>query len=92
MEEVGWGFPMLRDQLRCLQRSGLLQEDCSFLEQDMEDMFWNTPKDEVFKSVRWACNMLRKRYKTLFFAITKGGLKHLDRLGKASSEGHFVLS
>ena len=94
MEGVGWGFQRLqgvRDQLRCLGRYGLPQNKCSFLEQNMEDMFWKIPKNEVFKSITWACNTLRKRHTTLFFALAKGGLKHLDRLGKASASAYFVL-
>ena len=78
--------------MRSLSRMGARGGDCSFLEQDTEDMFWNIPKDEVFRAVRWACSMVRKRPKTLYFSIAKAGLKQLDKLAKASLKILFLFS
>ena len=58
----------------------------------MDDMFWNIPKHEVLKAIRWGCTTLRRRQKVLWFAIAKGGLKNLDRCGTATSEYFYIFS
>ena len=81
----------VRDQLKSLQRlTSHIQRPgdtiCLFLEQNMEDTFKNIPKDGVTRAVKWGCGRLRKRPKTVWFVVAKGGLKHLDRIGQASYE------
>ena len=60
------------------------------LEQDMEDMYWEVPKDEMLQSLTWALALLSKGKTELFFSLAKGGLNELDRVGTASSD-HFVV-
>ena len=54
----------------------------NFIEQDMNYMFWNIPKDEGWGT----------KSHLMHLSIAKQGLKHLDRHGKASSKDFFVLS
>ena len=69
MQNIGsrvLGLQGVRDQLRSLQRlmahmQHPLDTNCLFLEQDMEDTFWNIPKDEAFRALKWGCGMLSKR-------------------------------
>ena len=60
------------------------------LEQDMEDMYWEVPKDEMLQSLTWAIDLLSKGKTELLFSLAKGGLNELYRVCTASSD-HFVV-
>ena len=58
---------------------------------NMEDMYWEVPKDGMVQALPWALLRLLAIGKTqLFFALAKGGLNELQRIGPASSE-HYVM-
>ena len=65
---VGLGFQRLqgvRDQLRALGRlTNCMGEGVTynFIEQDMNDMFWNIPKDEVLKAISRGRATLKGRH------------------------------
>ena len=63
----------------------------NFIEQDMNDIFWNIRKDEVLKAISWVCATIKDRQTCLHLSFAKQGLKHLDRHGKASSKDFFVF-
>ena len=59
-------------------------------EKDMQDMYWEIPKDQVLQSFNWAVSHLgdARRHPITYFAIHRGGDKVLDRLGKGCREAH----
>ena len=80
----------VRDQIMAATRLVGQVGDIRFLEQDMEDMYWEVPKDEMLQSLTWALALLSKGKTVLSFSIAKGDLNELDRVGSASGE-HFVV-
>ena len=65
-----------------------------FLEKDMEDVLWEIPKQDAMAAVRWACSLVKPCAvsRSLTFAIAKGHLKHLDRIGTGSSDQFYNIS
>ena len=57
-------------------------------EKDMQDMYWEIPKDQVLHFFNWAVSHLgdARRHPITYFAIHRGGDKVLDRLGKGSED------
>ena len=80
----------VRDQARALIRLGGNYVQGDFLEQDMQAMFWEIPKEEALQAVQWAIDLAHpnKKHDAAMFAVCKDGPKHLDRLGTRSS-AHF---
>jgi hypothetical protein len=81
----------IRDLVGCISRLKPVWENTSLHELDMDDQFWNIPKEECVEAVRWAVKEVTKhrRCRGLSFALHKGGDKFLDRFG-SSTERDFV--
>jgi hypothetical protein len=62
------------------------------MEMDMEDMFWEIPKQEVAKALKWAIRLVKKGKKEQWFCLHKRGMKKLDRLGKGASNDFLNMS
>ena len=84
----------VRDQARAVLRLCANASSKTFLEKDMEDMFWEIPKQDAMAAVRWACSLVKPFASTqsLTFAFAKGHLKHLDRIGTWSSDQFYNIS
>ena len=94
---LGLGFPMLlgvRDQVGLATRLRGHNDRVEFRERDMNDMFWEIPKEEAMAAIRWAMTTVREktRGKKAWFSIARGGEKDLDRVGSCSSRNFYVLS
>ena len=63
-----------------------------FCEMDMDDMFWEMPTREIFKSLKWAMKELGQQKRAVWFSITKGGLKQRDRVRRASARDFWIVS
>ena len=57
-------------------------------EQDMHDMYWKIPKEEVLQSFTWAVSHMgtQRKCPITFFAVHRGGDKILDRLRKGAED------
>ena len=62
------------------------------MEKDMDDMFWEIPLDQIMIALEWAHKKLRGKRQNLWFSIAKGGQRHLDRVGTASSSDFTTIS
>ena len=62
------------------------------MEMDMEDMFWEIPKKEVAKALKWAIRLVNEGKKGQWFCLHKHGMKKLDRPGKGASEDFVNMS
>ena len=84
----------VRDQARAVLRLCASTNSKMFLEKDMEDMFWEIPKQDAMAAVRWARSLVKPcaGSHSLTFAIAKGHLKHLDRIGTGSSDQFYNIS
>ena len=84
----------VRDQARVVLRLCANTSSKVFLEKDMEDMCWEIPKQDAMAAVRWACSLVKPcaNSGSLSFAIAKGQLKHLDRIGTGSSDQFYNIS
>ena len=80
----------VKDQIIAATRLVGRQGKMKCLEQDMEDMYWEVPKEEMLQSLTGGMDLLGKGKTELFFSLAKGGLNELDRVGTASSD-HFVV-
>ena len=97
----GLGFQRLvgvRDQAFAIHRFSLqtgstpLSGDAECMEKDMEDMFWEIPTSEIVLGLEWAAKYLKGSRSRLWFSIAKGGLRHLDRIGLASSSDFYGIN
>ena len=61
------------------------------MEKDMEDMFWEIPKHEAQAAISWAMSLVKGNKKDLWFAIHRGRLRRLDRIGKGTSRNFVNL-
>ena len=62
-------------------------------EGDMDEQYWNIPRDEVEKALEWALSLLRKHVRCEHVWFSLGKLdKNLDIVGKASGPYHIVIS
>ena len=62
------------------------------MKKDMEDMFWEIPTSEIILALEWAAKHLKGSRSSLWFSIAKGGLRHLDRIGLASSSDFYGIN
>ena len=95
--EVGIGrCTMLgvRDLCRLSQRCSKGGMHCEALEQDMVDMFWALPKDEVLKAFEWGAGRLRHRVRSVqtFFNLSKDGEESFHHIGKSTDRMFLVTS
>jgi hypothetical protein len=83
----------VRDQVGLATRLRGNNDRVEFRERDMNDMFWEIPKEEAMAAIRWAMTTLREktRGKKAWFSIARGGEKDLDRVGSCSSKNFYVL-
>ena len=95
-QSEGFGFacmPGVRDQLVAACRLGAIPEHTHLVEEDMADMFWEIPLEQVVLSLEWAlANLAKKRCSTsLTFAVSNAD-EHLDHIGSAASNAFLNLT
>ena len=75
------------DQVRAILRLGGPTAGTRFLEQDMQNIFWEIPNLEAMECVRWVISLVHPNREpdASMFAVCKRGLKHLDWVGTRSS-------
>ena len=62
------------------------------MEKDMDNIFWEIPQDQIMVALEWAHKKLRGGRNNLWFSRAKGGQRHLDRVGTASSSDYPTIS
>ena len=55
-------------------------------------MFWEIPTAETTPALEWASKHLKGSRTNLWFSIAKGGLRHLDKIGLASSSDFYGIN
>ena len=82
----------VRDQVHVAQRMGAVPEMTVFAEEDMADMFWEIPADEIIQAARWAMRRMctKQCIKQAFFSISRES-KHLDRVGTSAAQRFLVV-
>ena len=55
-------------------------------------MFWEIPTTEITLALEWAAKHLKGSRSNIWFSIAKGGLRHLDRIGLASSSDFYGIN
>ena len=91
----GLGFAKMqgvRDQVHAAQRMGAVPELTVFAEEDMADMFWEIPAEEVKQAARWAMQRMcaNQRIKHALFSISRES-KHLDQVGTSAAQSFLVV-
>ena len=82
-------LPGVRDQATAPQRPMTPSHQVHFCEQDMEDMFWEIPKQDVLTTLRWALRQVKLDGEDrVTFAIERSGVKPLGRLGTGASHAY----
>ena len=62
----------VRNQIMAATRLVGRQGDMKCLEQDMDDMYWEVPKDEVLQSLTWAVDLLPREKPNCFSPLPRG--------------------
>ena len=91
----GLGFAKMqgvRDQVHAAQRMGAVPELKVFAEEDMANMFWEIPADEVKQAARGAMQRMcaKQRIKHALFSFSRES-KHLDRVGTCAAQSFLVV-
>ena len=55
-------------------------------------MWWEIPTAEITLALEWAAKHLKGSRTNLWFSISKGGLRHLGRIGIASSNDFYGIN
>ena len=92
-----WSFQSLLgvlDQARAATRLQPMGGGTEFMEKDMNDMFWEIPKEQAQQALKWAVALMPSagQVSDVCFAVAKGGLKELDHLGRSTSKDFHNLS
>jgi hypothetical protein len=69
----------VRDQVGLATRLRGHNDRVEFRERDMNDMFWEIPKEEAMAAIRWAMTTVRERMrgKKAWFSIARGGVRKI---------------
>ena len=91
----GLGFAKMqgvRDQVHAAQCMGAVPEKAAFAEEDIADMFWEIPADEVKQAIRWAMQQMctKQHIKRASFSICRKS-KHLDRVDISTTHSFLVV-
>ena len=87
------GMPIMvrvRDIVGTLSRISPSTSRVFLHEADMDDMFWNIPKDEIVPAIKSVLDSLREcamGKREFWFSLHRAGDKSLDRIGKCSLQG-----
>ena len=85
-----WGTPsMLGVRDAHLYRKSYSPASLSLWERDIDNAYWELDKGQILWAVKYVADEVRKfrgMRGQLHFSIAKGGLKSLDRIGKASDQ------
>jgi hypothetical protein len=83
----------VRDLLGCMARTNPQWSNSVGAEMDMDDMFWQIPKDEVIPSLTYLAKKLKgRRTGETWFTLDRIGDKKLDRMGKAPEKTSISVS
>ena len=91
-----WGTPSLlgvRDFVGLVAK--WFQEKTVLAERDIDNAYWELPKEGVYDSVKQASQLVRTHSSMrgqFFFCIAGGGERLLDRIGKAADRGFRAVS
>jgi len=86
-----WGTPSLlgvRDFVGLVAK--WFQGKTVLAERDIDNAYWELPKEGVYDSVKQAAQLVRTHRGmrgNFFFSIARGGERSLDRIGKAADRG-----